>query len=416
MTEIWKYLIYLYGCGAAETVPEPPKEALDWSALLKLADSQSVNGVIACALRNAPFCPPEIRMQCRQTTIRIALKNEGRMTAVMKILKQLEANKLHPAVLKGYDLARLYAIPECRSSADTDLFIPKNEEKAAEAVFRELGCSVEPRTKRNHHGRILHESAGIIELHAKLWSDNTAQALFGENAERFLQPTVFRRVPFRDGELSVLKPFDALIFLAGHLVRHFIEPSVGIRQVYDFALFFAKHKAEVDADAFWQQMREYRFDGFLCAALSLMIDCGCFSESDFPGLMPCPEKVWLPLLRDMELYSAKEKTPRTKMTWEYFCTHRKALTKASVFRLTGLRLADRFRIIFPKASHLENKCTYLKGRHWLYPAAWVHRCFAALFDRNRRQEAAQSLSFSPTGLQDSPASRIELMKTVGLLK
>ena len=104
--------------------------------------------------------------------------------------------------------------------------------------------------------------------------------------------------------------------------------------------------------------------------------------------------------------------------WDYYCAHRAPKSVGAALQLTGLRLNDRLQAIFPKAEKLESRCPYLKGRHWLYPVAWVDRGIRALTDRERRETAAKGLSMKPdTPNSDSPDAeqRTGLLRSVGLL-
>lgn len=414
-----KYLIHLYDCGVRGLAPQPPEEPVSWEHILQLAKQQAVTGVICCALRRAEFCPAAIRLQCRKNAVSIAMLNKERTEAVMQTLKLLKAEGLHPAVIKGYDVARFYAIPESRTSADTDLLLPPEEEQKAYAVLEANGFRTTARKKGAHHGKASRSDTGTLELHAKLWSDRTGQTLFGKNAEKILRPETTVTVPFRDGEIDVLCAQNAMLFLSAHFVRHFIEPGAGLRQAYDLALYFSRNKDAFDTGIYWQQLHSFGFAPLISDVLSVLIEAGCFSAAEFPGLALAEEAVCRQLSDDLLSYGANGKeATRSKGVWDYYCAHRKAKSAGSALRVTGMRIRDRMETVFPKAALLEKRYPYLNGRHWLYPAAWVQRGVGALTDRTRREEAKQSLSMlpsSPYGGAAEAEARTELLHSVGLL-
>lgn len=420
MSAEWNYLITLYNHGVRGTVPEMPIEPIDWSALLQLAHRQAVRGVVCQALKAAPFVPEEIRMQCRTGVISQAVRNKAHTDAALLTLQRLSAEGLTAAVLKGWDIGRFYALPETRTSADTDLLILPEEEKKVYRALEAQGFKTVPRKKDEHHGKAKRGDTGTLELHTRLWSDRTAQTLFGRNAERILAPKMFRTVPFMGTQIHVLQAQDALTFLAAHLVRHFIEPGAGLRQVYDFGLFFANSREEIDASAFWTQMQAFGFDTLLQTALTFLTEHGCFEKTDFPGFVPVSNETVRALDEDLMAYAANgEDAEKGVGIWDYYCARSKAKTAESKIRVTGMRVRDRLQVVFPKKTTLEKPYPFLKNRPLLYPVAWVRRSVGALTDKERRKTATQWLDLKPdtpnTDAREFAEKRVALLRQTGLL-
>lgn len=421
MTPEWQYLIYLYDCGVSGKTPEPPKENVDRNALLKLANRQAVSGTVACALRKEDSCPPEIKARCSALAVQTAFANEQKIRSVLDTIRFLRDAELHPVVLKGYDIARFHAFPECRSSADTDLLFPPDEEEAVCRLLSENGFSVKPRKPGAHHGSAKRPDVGVLELHVQLWSEKTAQALFGTSAEKFLSPSAFIEADFRGETINVLKPSDAAAFLAAHLARHFIEPGIGLRQAYDFALYYARQHEKFDPEAFWQLMTDCSLDGLISAVLSLLVQSGCFRAEDFPGCKLCDAQTVNALSAHMERYDTREEAPEeTDGAWEYFCAAPRGLKKRSYLRLTAIRLLERMETVFPKRSQLEGRYPYLKKRHYLYPVAWTQRSVKAIFGRQGRENISKNFSgltnAEKTAEKEKIKQHTELMAQIGLLE
>ncbi len=420
MTAEWSYLITLYNNGVHGTKPEPPQEDIDWVVLLQMAHRQSVRGVVCQVLKNAPFVPQDIRMQCRQTVVSLCVKNAERADAVCDTLRLLQSEGFTAAVLKGWDVGRFYACPETRTSADTDLLILPEEEEQVYALLAANGFRTKARKKDEHHGKATRADAGILELHTRLWSDRTAQTLFGKNAERVLAPKEFRAVPFKDAEITVLQAQDAAVFLAAHLVRHFIEPGAGLRQVYDFALFLTKNREEIDTNAFWLQMQVFGFDTLLQTVLTFLTEHGCFEASDFPGFVPVSPEAVQAFDDDLMRYAANgEEADKGVGMWDYYCANRKAKSAEGKLRVTGMRVRDRLQVVFPKKTVLAKTYPFLNDRPLLYPVAWVRRSVSALTDRDRRETAAKWLDMKPdapvAGSPEDAEQRVALLQQTGLL-
>ena len=420
MSAEWNSLITLYNIGVRGTQPEPPQEDIDWTVLLTLAHRQAVRGVVCQVLKNAPFVPEDIRAQCRRTAITLCVKNSARADAVLQTLQLLREAGLTAAVLKGWDVGRFYALPETRTSADTDLLILPEEEEKVYAVLTAQGFQTKARKKGEHHGKASRGDTGILELHTKLWSDRTAQTLFGKNAERVLAPKAFRTVPFNDAEITVLQAQDALVYLTAHFVRHFVEPGAGLRQVYDLGLFFAENRDQIDANAFWLQMQAFGFDTLLQTALTFLTAHGCFEASDFPGFVPVSPEAVQAFDDDLMHYAANGKdADKTVGVWDYYCANRRAKSAEAKVRVTGMRVRDRMQVVFPKKTTLEKTYPFLNERPLLYPVAWVRRSVGALTDTERRKTAAKWLDMKPdtpvTDASEDAEKRVELLRKTGLL-
>lgn len=420
MNAEWNYLITLYDHGVRGTAPEPPQEPVDWPALLQLAHRQSVRGVICQVLKNAPFVPQDIRMQCRNTAISLCVKNAERESAVLGILRLLQSEGLTAAVLKGRDVGRFYALPETRTSADTDLLILPEQEEKVYALLAANGFQTKARKKDEHHGKAMRADTGILELHTRLWSDRTAQTLFGRNAERILAPDSFRAVPFRDTEITVLQAQDAMTFLTAHFVRHFVEPGAGLRQVYDLGLFFANSRDALDADAFWLQLQTFGFDTLLQTVLTFLTAHGCFEAADFPGFVPVSQETLQAFDDDLMNYAANgEDADKNVGVWDYYCANSKAKTASGKLRVTAMRVLDRLQVLLPKKKTLEKSYPFLKDRPLLYPVAWVRRTAGALTDSKRRKTAAKWFDMKPDApvadCAESAEQRVELLRKTGLL-
>lgn len=420
MTPEWQYLIHLYDCGVTGKPPTPPETEINYEALLRLANRQAVSGTVACALRRADFCPQEIKEKCTKLAVQTAFSNEQTITSVLDTIALLKIAGLHPVVIKGYDIARFHAFPECRSSADTDLLFPAFEEEAACRLLANNGFSVKPRKPGTHHATASRSDTGMLELHVQLWSEKTAQALFGKRANQFLLPTDFSQTNFRGETLSVLHPQDAAVFLAAHLARHFIEPGIGLRQAYDFALYYSKNRDAIDLSQFWKLMKECSLDGLISVVLSLLVQSGCFDAALLPKQHTCDEESVQALNAALKRYDTRQAKPEeTCGAWEYFCAQPRNLTKRSYRRLTKMRLSERMETVFPKRTQLEDRYPYLKKRHFLYPVAWIQRSVKAIFGKQGRKNISQNFSGLTHAEKAAKSENIkqhtDLMKKVGLL-
>ncbi len=423
MTNEWKYLIYLYKCSVFGDSANAPDENIDWKKLLELASNQSVSAIVSLSLKKADFVPDDIRQECSAITLSSALSNMQRTQVLFDTLDCLSKNGFTPIILKGLDIARFYKVPDCRTSADNDLFFPFDDEHEVLDALSQIGYKVEERKEGMNHGEASHPKGGTIETHAKLYSDTTASSIFGAYKDELKLPDKFKTIPFLDSgkEIFVLLPDDAILFLAVHLVKHFIYCGISIRQAFDFALYFSKCKDEIDTENFWALCEKFGFRDFLFVLLSMFIYEGCFDESDFDGLVLQDKELCDKMSDNIEKFSTK--VMPTFDTWNYY--YFRHLDNADK-NIRKQRKREHRRIVlgalFPSADELERNYGFLKNRHYLYPVAFMMRGFSGLFSKEKKQSLSKTVTVpkNKTAKEDETVSfdaeRIGLLSDFKLMK
>lgn len=417
-----EYLVYLYGCGALGITPDASRKPLDAARLSQLAEKHSVNGVISMALKNASFLSEDRRSEYAKISVINALSNNVKIGGMQEVLGQLEAKGLHPVVLKGADIARLYRYPECRSSADCDLFVPESEENAALDVMKELGFEVEPRKKGFYHSEAIHPVYGLFEIHVNYWHDDLSDAVFGKENNELAEPSDLKKVDFCGSEITVVNGHDALMFLAVHLVKHFISTGMNIRQAFDFALYYSVSAKEEDASRFVEDAKKYGFFDFLQIVCSVFVRAGCFTQDEFPYMQTASEEECELIFKEFDGY-----VPSGILfdkTWNYYRFNH--YERANTLELESEKLQFRvkrfFEELFPSAQFLAGRYPFMRDKKYLYPVAWLRRTVKGLTVRRKLRNALGIFRLPTQAQVDSDAysddeiERIRLLKLVNLLK
>lgn len=400
MTNEWKYLIYLYKCSVFGETAIAPDENIDWKKLLELASNQAISATVSLSLKNSDFVPENIRQECSARTLSSAISNMQRTQVLFDTLDYLSDNGFTPIILKGLDIARFYKTPDCRTSADNDLFFPFDDEHEVLSALSEIGYKVRERREGENHGEASHPKGGTIETHAQLYADKTTLTLFGAYKDEIKFPDKFRKIPFLGSgrEIPVLLPDDAITFIAVHLVKHFIGSGISIRQAFDFALYFSKCKDEIDTEKFWALCEKIGFKDFLFILLSMFIYEGCFNESDFDGLILQDKNLCDKMSDNIEKFSTKVMPAFD--TWNYY--YYRHLDNADKSMRRQKKKESRkifFSAVFSTASDLEKHYGFMKNRHYLYPVAFVMRGFSVLFNKEKR-ESFSSIVTAPKNLKE----------------
>lgn len=415
----WDYLITLYHCGARGIAPPEPPEDPDWDALSLLADRQAVTPVIFSALRKVPGVPAQLRQSMHLKALESSLQNRSRQESALDVLQKLRAAGITAAVLKGMSVARFFASPETRICADTDILIAPEQENAAAALLGRLGFNVEPRERTMHHFRAVHPTAGLFEVHVRLWDGESALA-FGA-CEYPLEAAALQEVSLYGKPFFVLPQAQELQFLCLHRIKHFLQREEGLRSAYDAALFFAENRRMVEPRAFWSGLRRWNADLYFNVLLSVLVRAGCFREEDFPGMTLQDEAACRRFSSDMERYSHEASTPplAEREAWlRYSRAQAESLGGNAKERYDKQRRKRLRALLLPSAESLSVHYPALKKCRLLYPVFWLHRCVTGLLSK-RRRKALRHLrpEWKPLAARKPEAgSRTALMEELGLFR
>lgn len=262
----------------------PDAESSDWHAIFHLAMRHGVLPIIGCVLLKEADGEVQHKTydQIIEHTRMIAAKNQIKQQRIMWLIKELERAGIAARLIKGYAVADCYDRPECRRSEDTDLLIQPDQEHQAYEVLRNLGFRVDKRTATSHHAVCQHPKHGMVELHVQLYDELIHEGWFKGVTESLLnEPNV--RISNAHAEYTTLGYSDHALFLAIHMVKHFIGVGINLRMMLDVALFLSTHKSEIDFARFWRIMKQLRFDCLVNCILTIMVQTGCFGWDEFPG-------------------------------------------------------------------------------------------------------------------------------------
>lgn len=243
-----KALFCLLRAGLWETVPDDlslfPLTDARWWNVYRMATRQTVTGIVYRGLHHLPdaLLPGEALMiRWVAETDRIERANRKMNTALERLVKLMNADGLHPVLLKGQGVAALYEYPLLRECGDIDLYFPSEEEerKAAELV-RRFGCNIERQpdgsnsyrwqnVEVEHHFRLFDLSNPLLKGYLS--------ALEGKCGFTALPLPGRRKEGMRKTEttVSVPAPLLNLVMLNAHLLKHLMGHGIGLRQFCDMA-------------------------------------------------------------------------------------------------------------------------------------------------------------------------------------
>ena len=260
--------------------------------------------------------------------------------------------------VKGYYLRKLYPVPELRTFGDIDLLIHREDRQKVHELMLSLGYSV----KQNWEPTYSYiKGAEYYEIHTNLMDgnlDNRAdlQAYF-DAAWRYAEP---------DDGLRYRPASDFhFIYTVCHLAKHLYGGGAGLRMYLDIALYMKNESARLNMENIEREMAALQLTGFFH---TLMNACSAWFGTECGCSLPPPDEAAIKKLLCYTLDSDLFGHSRDHAVIELRNSESKKTAKGKLIR----------NMLFPPAGQIESRYTFLQGRHWLLPLAWIVRAVSNL--------------------------------------
>ena len=207
-----------------------PYGKLDFNVIYRIAEEQSVVGLVAAGLEHV------IDVKVSQTTalafagkmIQIEQTNLSMNGFISKLIDQLGRIDVYSLLVKGQGVAQCYEKPLWRASGDVDLLLYKNNYNKASDYISSIASSIEEENPYTLHKEFI-VSTWSVELHGTLrgglWT-RLDQSLDTIQREIFCQNRV--RVWENNAVRVFLPRADEDVFLVfSHILQHFFKGGIG---------------------------------------------------------------------------------------------------------------------------------------------------------------------------------------------
>lgn len=331
------------------TLPFPD---IDWDILFNMANIHQVEGIVYCQCKT--FMPERTDFQMAFRAAAFYYSN--RLYSLSKIESVFSQHNIPVFTVKGVNVAQYYPIPSLRTMGDADLIVHKQDMEKAQKVLLDIGFTYD--CEFSGKEKVLFYQDMLYELHHSLVYDeivtNPQQQLFFNNCWEYVN----------DGQLDHSFHF---LFLIAHLRKHLMNEGVGFRMFLDIAVV---GKTDKQLNWSWieeelKQLELYRF-AQTCATLI---------------------RTWLGIdlpIETLELEgSFIDRT--TKMVFDngvFGFNNKENINNSTINALRSLngprwlgRIIIILRRMFPSYKFLcsGDKYSFLVGRPYLLPAAWIYR-------------------------------------------
>jgi hypothetical protein len=422
MTKEFVYLMYLFSCGARGVKADNPDIDISWDKVVLLAQEQSILHTVIFAVKLMEDCSlPEDK----KASYLSKLKNDSvssfiRRMKIIKLLESFEAEGFRAVLLKGYVVASLYASPDSRISSDTDIYVDPKDEKKAYQLLRQNGFEVKERDRRSHHAVCNHPEMGHLELHNLLYDDIIEDIWFGENDSLEFVKEPYLKTDTDEGTYYTLGKTDNLIFLALHMIKHFIESGMSLRLIMDFSLFLYKNNEDIDMARFWDTMNRLEYSYFIKIIIRIAERYFMFEHIDRLEADQVDEADVDAVLDDMEAggwLGFNDKKMRDQGWHEY--NRIKFIENKGKwgykFYMFIWNAKGYFKALFPARKNLAARFPYVRKTVLLVPVAWIHRFFNRGFAYLFKGESMPYTVDAEEQLNATAKKRVELFRQMKII-
>ena len=226
-----------------------PFDKIDFQEIYRLAEEQSVVGLVAAGLEHViDFQVPKIEVL---TFVGSALQLEQRNMAMNSYINSLMANLknagVYSTLIKGQGVAQCYERPLWRASGDIDLLLDAENYEKAKTYLIPIATDVDKEyTYLKHLGMTI--KGWSVELHGTFLSRLSRRI---DREIENIQDSVFKsgevRV-WRNGEMIIYLPSanNDVFFLFTHILRHYFFEGIGLRQICDWCRLLWAYRTEID--------------------------------------------------------------------------------------------------------------------------------------------------------------------------
>ena len=234
-------------------------EEVDFDAVYRLAEEQSVVGLIAAGLDHAKDgnLPQEIVLQIVGEALQIEQQNASMNNFIGALINKLRKSDIYTLLVKGQGTAQCYERPQWRTCGDVDLFLSEDNYDKAKKLLTAIASSVEVESIASKHlGMTIDE--WVVELHGKLYSSLSPRinkvlrkikddTFYGGNVKSWNNGGVI---------VFLLAAENDVIYTFTHFLGHFYKGGIGLRQICDWCRLLWTYRASLNREILEKRIRK----------------------------------------------------------------------------------------------------------------------------------------------------------------
>ena len=226
--------------------------AIDWGEVYRLAEEQSVIGLVAAGIENLNAnlnlkVPQEWALQFIGQTLQIEQRNKAMNAFVAELVEKLRNADIYKLLVKGQGIAQYYEKPLWRACGDVDLFLSEENYIKARDFLTPIASSVEKEEHyKKHIGLTI--DGWVVELHGNLYSSLSRKV---ERELDAISENTFKGGVVRSGNIEGAQVFmlgneNNVFYVFTHILQHYFHGGIGLRQICDWCRLLWAFRNQLD--------------------------------------------------------------------------------------------------------------------------------------------------------------------------
>ena len=236
-----------------------PFRMVDYQEVMRLAEEQSVVGLIAAGMEHVTDMkvPKAELLQFVGSTLQIEDRNKAMNHFIRVIVEKLRKEEIDAILVKGQGIAQCYERPLWRTSGDVDLLLDTDCYELAKAFFTKIASSTEQEEYvAKHIG--FRVKTWLVELHEHMYFGLSQRAynVVCEVEKEILHGNGVR--VWNNGGVDVYlpSPDNDIIIVFTHFLGHFCFGGIGLRQLCDICRLLWTYKEQINFGLLEKRLRE----------------------------------------------------------------------------------------------------------------------------------------------------------------
>lgn len=368
---------------------ELPLDSPNWDILSQIAKKQQMEGIVFYQCQR--FIPSSHSFHYAQGYSKTLFFYSNRAALLEELTRILHEENIPYFLVKGSEIAKLYPIPALRTMGDSDLVVHLEDKERVHRILLDLGYKCH--TSSGQAEWQYFKNNMEVELHHSLLYNGITTS---EKFQTFVNDC-WEYVESNELDLNF-----HFIFLLLHLRKHMIGSGVGFRQFMDLAVVI-------------QQADLLNWDWIYAALNKLGLEktaMHCFALIAFWFQIYAPEKA---SLSQEQLNEATQKI----FTNGIFGFHDEENWSNAIVNIIHnskyslpKKIQSLFRFLFPSYRTVRlyygKRYSFVDGKPWLLPAAWIYRML-----RFVRYRCIRRLK-SPFSSQSFFKKRLHILENFGM--
>ena len=242
-----------------EKVQLIPFGDVNWNSLYRLAQEQSVVGLLAAGLEHVEDTkvPQTLALSIAGDVLQLEQRNKAMNDFIACTVAKLRSANIYTLVIKGQGVAQCYEKPLWRSSGDVDFFLSEENFIKAREYFRPMvedGYDPDGKDARNISAKL---DSWDIELHNNQFTTLSGRV---DKGLKEVQDAVFYGGNVRswmDGGVQVFLPGlnEDVVIIFTHFLKHFYKGGLGLRQICDWCRLLWTYRDSLNVNLLENRLR-----------------------------------------------------------------------------------------------------------------------------------------------------------------